>query len=96
MNSLNDMRSEIGAIQNKLESSGRSLLTQRTNTLNAASMFDTDYAKESLNFFKQNVMTQIKDFWASSINLYYSANGFKTNWLISLNKKGLINLDPFI
>ena len=62
MNSLNDMRSEIGAVQNKLESSGRSLLTQRTNTLNAASMFDTDYAKESLNFSKQNVMTQIGAF----------------------------------
>lgn len=62
INSLSDIRSEIGAVQNQLESSGRSLLTQRTNTLNAASMFDTDYAKESLNFSKQNVLTQIGAF----------------------------------
>ena len=50
--SLNSIRGEIGTVQNQLESSGRNLMTQRTNTLNAASMFDTDYAKEYSNFSK--------------------------------------------
>ena len=53
--SLNSIRGEIGTVQNQLESSGRNLMTQRTNTLNAASMFDTDYAKESSNFSKENI-----------------------------------------
>jgi flagellin len=62
INGLNEVRSEFGGVQNQLESSSRNLLTQQTNTLNAASLFDTDYAKESLNFSKQNVMTQIGAF----------------------------------
>ncbi|MBP9490806.1 flagellin [Aliarcobacter cibarius] len=61
-NGLNTIRSEMGSIQNQLESSGRNLLTQRTNTQNAASMFDTDYAKESSNFSKQNILAKIGAF----------------------------------
>lgn len=56
---LNEVRSEFGGVQNQLESSSRNLLTQQTNTLNAASLFDTDYAKESSNFSKQNILAQI-------------------------------------
>lgn len=59
INGLNDVRSEFGGVQNQLESSSRNLLTQQTNTLNAASLFDTDYAKESSNFSKQNILAQI-------------------------------------
>ena len=59
INGLNEVRSEFGGVQNQLESSSRNLLTQQTNTLNAASLFDTDYAKESSNFSKQNILAQI-------------------------------------
>ena len=62
INSLNDTRSNFGSVQNQLESSSRNLLTQQTNTLNAASMFDTNYAKESSNFSKQNILAQIGAF----------------------------------
>ncbi|RXJ84629.1 flagellin [Arcobacter cloacae] len=67
-NGLNDIRSEIGAVQNQLESSGRSLTSQKTNTLNAASMFDTNYAKESSNFSKQNILAQIGAFGQAQAN----------------------------
>lgn len=59
INGLNEVRSEFGGVQNQIESSNRNLLTQQTNTLNAASLFDTDYAKESSNFSKQNILAQI-------------------------------------
>lgn len=59
MNGLNDIRTDIGATQKQLESANRNLLTQQTSTLNAASLFDTDYAKESSNFSKQNILAQI-------------------------------------
>lgn len=59
INGLNDVKSEFGTVQNQLESSSRNLLTQQTSTLNAASLFDTDYAKESSNFSKQNILAQI-------------------------------------
>ena len=35
INGLNDVRGEFGSVQNQLESSSRSLLSQQTNTLNA-------------------------------------------------------------
>ena len=56
---LNSIKSEFGSVQKQLESSSRNLLTQETRTLNAASLFNTDYAKESANFSKQNVLAQI-------------------------------------
>ena len=59
INGLNDIKSDLGTVQNQLESSSRNLLTQQTSTLSAASLFDTDYAKESSNFSKQNVLAQI-------------------------------------
>ena len=46
INGLNEVRTEFGTTQKQLESSSRNLLTQQTSTLNAASLFDTDYAKE--------------------------------------------------
>ena len=59
INGLNEVRTEFGTTQKQLESSNRNLLTQQTSTLNAASLFDTDYAKESSNFSKQNILAQI-------------------------------------
>jgi flagellin len=65
---LNDIRTNIGATQNQLESANRNLLTQETSTLNAASLFDTDYAKESSNFSKQNILAQIGAYGQSQAN----------------------------
>jgi flagellin len=62
INGLNDIRSEFGAVQNQLQSSNRNLLAQETSTLQAKSAFDTNYAKESSNFSKQNVLAQIGAF----------------------------------
>ncbi|QKF66942.1 putative flagellar protein [Arcobacter venerupis] len=59
INGLNDIKTEIGATQNQLESSNRNLLAQETSTLSAASLFETDYAKETSNFSKQNILSQI-------------------------------------
>lgn len=59
---LNDIRSNIGSVQNQLESSNRNLMTQETNTRIANSLYDTDYAKESSNFSKQNILAQIGAF----------------------------------
>ncbi|MDD3055456.1 MAG: flagellin [Aliarcobacter sp.] len=59
INGLNEVRTEFGTTQKQLESANRNLLTQQTSTLNAASLFDTDYAKESSNFSKQNILAQI-------------------------------------
>lgn len=68
INGLNDVRSNFGSVQNQLESSSRNLLSQQTSTLNAASLFDTDYAKESSNFSKQNILAQIGAFGQSQAN----------------------------
>lgn len=65
---LNNVRSEFGAVQNQIESSSRNLLSQQTSTLNAASLFDTNYAKESSNFSKQNILAQIGSFGQAQAN----------------------------
>lgn len=65
---LNNVRSEFGTVQNQLESSSRNLLSQQTSTLNAASLFDTNYAKESSNFSKQNILAQIGSFGQAQAN----------------------------
>lgn len=62
INGLNDIKSEFGAMQNQLQSSNRNLISQETSTLQANSAFDTNYAKESSNFSKQNVLAQIGAF----------------------------------
>ena len=62
INKLNDVRGEFGSVQNQLESSSRNLLAQQTSTLSAAALFDTNYAKESSNFSKQNILAQIGAF----------------------------------
>ena len=65
---LNNVRSEFGAVQNQLESSSRNLLSQQTSTLNAASLFDTNYAKESSNFFLYFILAQIGSFGQAQAN----------------------------
>ena len=68
INGLNDVRSEFGSVQNQLESSSRNLLSQKTSTLNASSLFDTNYAKETSNFSKQNILAQIGSFGQAQAN----------------------------
>lgn len=65
---LSDIRSEFGSVSKQLESSTRNLITQQNQTLEANSVFDTDYAKESANFSKQNVLAQIGAFSLAQAN----------------------------
>ena len=65
---LSDIRSEFGSVQNQLESSTTNLLTQKNQTIEANSVFDTDYAKESSNFSKQNVLAQIGAYASAQAN----------------------------
>lgn len=68
LNGLNDIRSEFGSTQNQLESSTKNLISQRNTTLQARSVYDTDYAKESATFSKQNILAQIGAFSAAQSN----------------------------
>ena len=56
---LNTYRSDIGSTQNQVESAVRNLMTQSTNVSAAESIIrDVDYAEESSNFNKLNVISQ--------------------------------------
>lgn len=56
---LNTYRSDIGSSQNQVESAVRNLMTQSTNISAAESIIrDVDYAEESSNFNKLNVISQ--------------------------------------
>lgn len=68
INSVNDNRSEYGSLQNQFESTTRNLLSQRTATLSATDFAQTDYAAETSNFSKQNILAQIGAFSASQSN----------------------------
>ena len=65
---LNSIKSEFGSVQKQLESSSRNLMSQETSTLNAASLFDTDYAKESASFSNQNILAQIGAYGQAQAN----------------------------
>ena len=50
---------DVGSTQNQVESAIRNLMTQSTNISAAESIIrDVDYAKESSNFNKQNIISQ--------------------------------------
>jgi len=68
LNGLNDIRSEFGSTQNQLESSTKNLISQKNETLESRSVYDTDYAKESATFSKQNILAQIGAFSAAQSN----------------------------
>ncbi len=66
---LNEFRSEIGSTQNQVESAVRNLMTQSTNVKAAESVIrDVDYAKESANFNKQNIIAQAGSYAISQAN----------------------------
>ena len=59
INQLNSIRGEIGSTTNQVESSIRNSMTNYVNTKNAESIIrDVDYAQESANFSKLNVIGQ--------------------------------------
>ncbi|RXJ55477.1 flagellin [Candidatus Marinarcus aquaticus] len=56
---LNKYRSAVGSVQNQVESAVRNLMTQATNVKAAEAIIrDVDYAEESANFNKQNIISQ--------------------------------------
>lgn len=62
INTIGNFNSNLGSVSNQLQSSNRTLLTQEVSTLQANSINDTDYARESSNFSKQNILGQIGAF----------------------------------
>ena len=69
LTTLNGWRSDVGSTQNQLESAIRNIMTQVTNTLAAESVIrDVDYAQESANFNKQNIIAQAGTYAISQAN----------------------------
>jgi len=69
LNQLNSWRSDVGSTQNQLESSLRNMMTQKTNIKAAESVIrDVDYAAESANFNKQNIIAQAGTYAQSQAN----------------------------
>jgi len=69
LNQLNSWRSEVGSTQNQLESALRNMMTQKTNIKAAESVIrDVDYASESANFNKQNIIAQAGTYAMSQTN----------------------------
>ncbi|MCT7493784.1 flagellin [Aliarcobacter cryaerophilus] len=66
---LNGFRGDIGSTQNQVESAVRNLMTQATNIKNAESVLrDVDYAEESANFNKLNIISQAGSYAISQSN----------------------------
>jgi flagellin len=60
---LNEWRADFGSTQNQVESALRNMMTQVTNIKAAESVIrDVDYAAESANFNKQNIISQAGTF----------------------------------
>ena len=69
INKLNGFRGDIGSTQNQVESAVRNLMTQATNVKAAESIIrDVDYAQESANFNKQNIISQAGSYAISQAN----------------------------
>ena len=66
---LNGYRGDIGSTQNQVESAVRNLMTQSTNIKSAESVIrDVDYAEESANFNKLNIISQAGSYAISQSN----------------------------
>ncbi len=69
LNQLNIWRSDFGSTQNQIESGIRNMMTQVTNIKAAESVIrDVDYAAESANFNKQNIIAQAGTYAQSQAN----------------------------
>jgi len=70
INTLNGFRADVGSTQNQVESAVRNLMTQATNVKAAESIIrDVDYAQESANFNKQNIISQAGAYAISQANM---------------------------
>jgi flagellin len=66
---LNTLRADFGSSQNQIESSLRNMQTTHTNLKAAESVIrDVDYAAESANFNKQNIIAQAGTYAMSQAN----------------------------
>jgi flagellin len=66
---LNTFRANLGSTQNQVESGVRNLMTQKTNVKAAESVIrDVDYAQESSNFNKQNIISQAGSYAMTQAN----------------------------
>ena len=66
---LNGYRGDVGSTQNQVESAVRNLMTQSTNIKAAESVIrDVDYAEESANFNKLNIISQAGSYAISQSN----------------------------
>ena len=69
LTSLNKMRSAVGSSQNQVESSMRNLQVTEVNIKAAESVIrDVDYAAESANFNKMNIISQAGTYAISQAN----------------------------
>lgn len=69
LSQLNTVRSDFGSTQNQLDSFIRNAMTTQTNIKAAESVIrDVDYAAESANFNKQNIIAQAGTFALSQAN----------------------------
>ncbi|MCT7574927.1 flagellin [Aliarcobacter butzleri] len=69
ISTLNGYRGDIGSTQNQVESAIRNLTTQATNIKNAESVIrDVDYAAESANYNKLNIIAQAGSYAISQAN----------------------------
>ncbi|MBL3519181.1 flagellin [Aliarcobacter lanthieri] len=66
---LNEYRGDVGSTQNQVESAVRNLMTQSTNIKAAEAIIrDVDYAQESANFNKLNIISQAGSYAISQAN----------------------------
>lgn len=78
---LNSQRANVGAGTNQLESSIRNNMTGYVQLKNAESVIrDVDYAQESANFSKLNIISQAGSFALSQVNQV------EQNWVLQLLK----------
>ena len=69
LDKMNSWRADFGSSQNQIESSVRNLSTIKTNLKAAESVIrDVDYANESANFNKQNIIAQAGTYALSQAN----------------------------
>jgi flagellin len=69
LNQINTVRSDFGSTQNQLDSFIRNAMTTQTNIKAAESVIrDVDYAQESSNFNKQNIISQAGTYAMSQAN----------------------------
>ena len=66
---INEVRSDLGSRQNQLASDIKNMSVGQVNAAAAESQIrDVDFAAESANFSKQNIMSQIGSFTQAQAN----------------------------